>query len=103
MLAGPTPRQYRLLQLILLVTRSHAHTRTRESVSHNTDGGLISLADTKAIGVDSSSRCLTTRVSDGSLGCMTLRSCVDVYEHSADSVRRAGQCPYAGAYRRHFC
>jgi uncharacterized protein (UPF0335 family) len=36
------------------LARSHAHTRTRESVSHNTDGGLISLADTKAIGVDSS-------------------------------------------------
>jgi uncharacterized protein (UPF0335 family) len=33
---------------------SHAHTRTREPVLHDTDGAVISLADTKDVRVDSS-------------------------------------------------
>jgi uncharacterized protein (UPF0335 family) len=38
------------------LTRSHAHTRTRtrEPVLHDTDGAVISLADTKDVRVDSS-------------------------------------------------
>jgi hypothetical protein len=36
------------------LARSHAHTRTRESVSHDTDGAVITLADTKDVRVDSS-------------------------------------------------
>jgi hypothetical protein len=32
------------------LARSHADTRTRESVSHDTNGAVISLADTKNVG-----------------------------------------------------
>jgi uncharacterized protein (UPF0335 family) len=36
------------------LARSHAHTRTRESVSHVTDSAVISLADPKSVRVNSS-------------------------------------------------